>query len=482
MIQNLKRLLSHSATYGISDVLGRSIAFLLVPVYTNVLPTDEYGEFTLIYAFIGLMNVVFVYGMESAFLRFYLLDEAKKHQVLSTGYLTMIATTAGLSGAVYLGASFINPFISSSGTFTSYIRLAAVVMGLDALNIIPFARLRGEGRAGLFAVLKLSKVFIELGCNIWLVVIRGSGPEGILISNIIGSGTVCVVLVLLTFRHLTAGWSRQRLTELLKFALPYVPAAACVIVIEMIDRFMLDRMAGTDTVGIYSASRKLGVGMLLFVNVFRLAWQPFFLETSRQEDARLIFARVLTYFLLITGGVFLGISLFIHDLVRLSIGGYTFFGKGYWAGTDIVPLFLLAYILYGLYVNLMAGIYIEKKTTYLPLITGTAAVVSVVANLILIPRFGMSGAATASVLAYAVMVSGLYLLAQKHYPIPYEGKRLLKICFVCGVIFLAGQVQVGDMTWLYKAAGVLIGYPFLLVVFRFLNAEEIGYVKKALRI
>ena len=479
MINSLKRLLSHSALYGISDVLGRSIAFLLVPIYTNVLSTAEYGNVTLIYAFIGLMNVLFAYGMESAFLRYYLLDKVRKMQVLSTGYITIIITSFGFTGLVFLLAPQIAPVISSSGSFNEYVQLAALVLGLDALNIIPFARLRGEGRATLFASLKLSKVLLELGGNIWLVVYLDMGARGILISNIAGSGLACLILSILTIRHLAAGWSGQHMKDLLKFALPYIPAAASVIIIEMIDRFMIERMMGADSVGVYSAARKLGVGMLLFVNVFRLAWQPFFLETSEQQDARAIFARVLTYFLVITGGVFLAISLYIDDLVRLQIGSYTFFGSAYWTGTNLVPVFLAAYILYGLYVNLMAGVYIEKKTIYLPIVTGAAALTSVGANMMLIPRMGMYGAATASVLAYAVLACSLYILTRRYYPIPYEWSRLIRIVLIVGGIFTLGYLPEGDMAWLYKG-GILLAYPVLLIVTRFFNTEEIGFIKRRL--
>ena len=479
MINSLKRLLSHSALYGLSDVLGRSVAFLLVPIYTNVLTAAEYGNATLIYAFIALMNVLFAYGMESAFLRYYLIDKSRKAQVLSTGYLTIIVTSAGFTGLVFFFAPQIGPIISQSGSFSIYVKLAAIVLGLDALNIIPFARLRGEGRPMLFATLKLAKVMLELVGNIWLVVYLGMGVKGILISNIAGSGIACLVLSILTARHLAAGWSRQRMKELLKFALPYLPAAGAVIIIEMTDRFMIERMMGVDSVGVYSAARKLGVGMLLFVNVFRLAWQPFFLETSEQEDAKTIFSRVLTYFLLITGGVFLGISLYIDDLVRLQIGSHTFFGSAFWAGTDLVPFFLGAYILYGVYVNLVAGVYIEKKTIYLPIVTGAAALTCVGANLILIPAMDMQGAAVASILGYAVMVIGLYLLTTRYYPIPYEWSRLIKIDLIAGGIFTLRFVPEIDASWIYKGYLLLL-YPVLLVAARFFNAEEVDFVKRKL--
>jgi len=216
--------------------------------------------------------------------------------------------------------------------------------------------------------------------------------------------------------------------------------------------------------------------MLLFVNVFRLAWQPFFLETAEQEDAKRVFSRVLTYFLFITSGVFLAISFFVDDLVRFEIGGSTFFGSAYWGGTHLVPLFLAAYILYGLYVNLIAGVYIEKKTLYLPLVAGAAALTSIGANLWLIPHYGMSGAAVASVLAYSVMVCGLFVLSRRYYPIPYEWSRLARIALVVILLYMVGNLS-GDLHWGYRAA-LLGAYPVVLYVTGFFTGGEFALLRR----
>jgi O-antigen/teichoic acid export membrane protein len=274
---------------------------------------------------------------------------------------------------------------------------------------------------------------------------------------------------------------RSRLTALLKFGIPYIPAGACVVLIEMIDRFLLERMTDSATVGVYSAARKLGVGMLIFVNVFRLAWQPFFLETSKQSDARPIFARVMTYFLVITGGIFLGLSLLINDMIRFPIGGYTFFSSAYWDGVRLVPLFLLAYLFYGVYVNLTVGVYLEKKTTSLPLITGMAAIIGVAVNVILIPLYGMTGAALAAVAAYSVMVAGLYRVSQRSYAIPFEYGRIAKVVFICGGLFAAGTLW-KEATPLAARLGLIAAYPLLLILTGFFNDQEKGFVKRRLRV
>lgn len=485
MFQGLKRLTTHSAIYGLSDVLGRSMAYLLVPVYTHVMPVEEFGYYGLVYTFIALANVVFLYGMDSAFLRYYVLEEDRKRDTLSTGYLTMLFTSAGLAVIIVLFSARIAPLIAVSASLTSYVQLAAAVLALDALNAIPFARLRGEGKAATFASLKLIKVMIELGGNCYLVVVLDMGLQGILISNIAGSGIVFLILAGITLRHMSFSWSRGTMGRLLGFGLPYVPAGACIIIIETIDRLMLERMAGTETLGIYHAARKLGVGMLIFVTMFRQAWQPFFLETSREENPRPLFARVLTYFLAIAGGVFLALSFLIDDLVRISIAGYTLIEASYWEGIAVVPILLAAYVLYGIYVNLTVGVYLEKKTILLPFITAAAALVCILTNLWLIPEFGMYGAASASAAAYAVMVAGLYLVGRRYYPIPYEYIRLLKVIFACGVLFavreLTASAWPGEIAWPAEIA-LVAAYPVALWAIRFFNAGEVAFARRYLRL
>lgn len=477
MLKSLKRLTRDSAVYGISDVLGRSIAFLLVPIYTNVLATQEYGIVALIYAFIAFMNVFFTYGMEPAFLRSYILDETEKRRVLSTAYFTILLSTLVFAGIVYVAAPGLSVLISGSESLTRYIRMAVVIIGLDALNVIPFARLRAERRAVTFAGLKTGKAFTEAGCNLWLVVGLRMGVEGVLISNMIGSGLAWTALFLSSIRHLKPAYATAHVKELLKFGMPYIPAGASVIVIELIDRFMLERMIGTHIVGVYSAAYKLGVAAQLFVNMFRQAWQPFFLEISKQSDAKDVYARVLTYFTLIMSGLFLSISLFIDDVVRLRFGAYSFYGPDYWEGIPIVPVVLLSYITYGFYVNMMVGVYLEKKTGQLPFITGAAALVKIGSSLVLIPVLGMYGAACTTVLAYMVMVGGLYRVIRRYYPIRYEWGRILKICGVCGGLFLAGTLDMGAHARLYKLA-LLIGYPFALLLVQFFDPQEVGVMRR----
>ena len=177
---------------------------------------------------------------------------------------------------------------------------------------------------------------------------------------------------------------------------------------------------------------------MLIVSMFEYAWRPFFLSNAKEENAKEIFARVLTYFTLFSSLIFLAVSFFIEEIVKIPLPGRGYLiGKAYWGGLNIVPIILLSYLFNGLYLNFIVGVYIEKKTKYLPYITGIGAISNIVANLVLIPLFQMTGAAIATLFSYVIMAFGMYYLNQKVYPIKYEYNRLLKIFVVTGIIFFA---------------------------------------------
>jgi O-antigen/teichoic acid export membrane protein len=215
--------------------------------------------------------------------------------------------------------------------------------------------------------------------------------------------------------------------------------------------------------------------MALMVAAFRFAWQPFFLSTSQQPDAKIIFSRVLTYFSLVCGVVFLSVCFFVDDLVRLNLGGFTILGKAYWQSTEIVPLILLAEFFPGAYSIFILGLQLEKKTIYLPVITGIAAVVNIASNYALIPIFGMIGAAWAAVFAYAAMAASSYVISQRQYQIDYEWLRLGKLAGVVAALFAIERIFTISF---FGRIGLLLAFPIALFALGFFEKSEIARVKK----
>ncbi len=469
----IKRLLRHSAVYGIGHILSRSLGFLLLPLYTNTITPDEFGKAALIFSFLAIMNVFYGYGMDVAFLRYVALQEdpRKQRALFSTGFLSILVTSSLFSAVLLLMTRQVSILIFDMPGESTLIRLSAGILFFDALTLMPFMALRAKEKSVPFTLLKLANVIINVAGNVIFIVVLRKGVEGIFLANLISSGITFLLLAPVWLRYFVPQFDRSIYREMLKFGLPYIPSGLAVVIMDLIDRFILERMTNLEITGIYSAGYKLGMFMALFIAAFRFAWHPFFLATSKQPNAKQVFARVLTYFVLACSFVFLVVSLFIDEIVRFRLFGFTLFGESYWDSTRIVPLILISYIFYGVYVNFLVGVYLEKKTVWLPAITGISAGVNVAANIILIPRMGMLGSAWATVAAYATMAILLYMKVSRIYPVPYEWPRITRVALISLCIFLAQSYWLHFQSFWLKVLLVLL-LPLGLLLTGFFDPQE----------
>ena len=428
MLKKIKELSKDTAIYGISTIIGRFLGFLLVPFYTNVFTTQEFGVYTYIYTILAFLNIAYVYGMDSAFMKYSSVSEKEeKRKAFSTPFNFLLITSLSISMLLFI-------FRNQAGAFTNlpseYLHLTIyviLILLLDSIAIVPFANLRLEKKAKKFAVIRIANIIINLTLNIVLILVYKLGVEAIFISNLIASAFSLIVLLPEIVKNYLAVIDHELLKRMLKFALPYLPGSLAAMMVQMIDVPIMRELTNDSTVGIYRANYKLGIFMMLFVSMFQFAWQPFFLENAKEKNAKEIFAKVFTLFLFAGGMIWLMLTLFIDNIAQIEFGGRTLIGKEFLDGLMIVPLVLLGYLFYGLYINFTAGIYIEEKTKYFPIVTGTGAAVNILVNLLLIPVYGIMGAALATFLSYFIMAIGLYFVSQKFYPIKYEFRKVIVI-------------------------------------------------------
>jgi len=221
---------------------------------------------------------------------------------------------------------------------------------------------------------------------------------------------------------------------------------------------------------------------MLIVQMYDYAWRPFYFAAAQEENAKGIFARVLTYLVLFMSVVFLLLTLFIDDAVKISVFGRHLIHPSYWSGLPLVPIVLCGYLFLGIYTNVSAGIYIQKKTAYLPFITIVGAVVNIAANYLLIPSMGMIGAAWATFFAYLGMAMAAYIVAQRVYPVTYEWNRILKIFLSLAlvlVIYYALVLPIGSSMVRFAAKLTLAGF-FILLMFalKFFRTTEVRLLRK----
>jgi O-antigen/teichoic acid export membrane protein len=475
MLDKIKRLGSDTAIYGVSTILGRFLSFLLTPVYANMLVPAELGIVATMFAYIAFLNVVYGYGMESAYFKYAASRErGNERQNFSVPFLSVLSTTVLFSGLLALNSSPVAMLVRLPGGYERIVAYSALILAFDSITVVPFAALRLERKAVRFASIRIVGIAVNVGLNLLLLLHFRMGIEGIFISNVVSSGLVLLLLVPTILPRLTSRWDGVLYRELLKFGLPNVPAGIATMMIQVIDRPILEALTNRATVGIYQANYRLGVFMMLIVSTYDFAWRPFFLTHAGDPDARPLFARILTYYTLLMAGIFLALSFFIADLVKIPVfWGRSILPEAYWSGLTIVPVVLLAYLFLGMSNNMVAGIYIEKKTWYLPPVTFVGAATNILANFLLIPPMGLMGAALATLLSYGGMAVLVYIIGKRVYPVHYEVGRILKIAVAAATVFLLySVVDAGDFSIAWKGFLLLV-FGGLMYVLRFFNASEI---------
>ncbi|MFN3135413.1 MAG: lipopolysaccharide biosynthesis protein [Candidatus Kryptonium sp.] len=466
MFQPIKQLGKETAIYGLSTIIGRFLNFILVPFYTNLLKPEEYGIVTTIYAYIAFLNVIYSYGMESAYLRYASsLEIGDKKDNFSTPFISIFFSSLFFSSLIHIFSDDIARIIAIPSKYSVCVKYSAWILFFDAVSIIPLAYLRLEGRALIFSTIKILNIVVNVALNILLLLKFRLGIYGIFISGLAASAMTFGMLLPVIFLNFSFSFLRSLYIQLLKFGLPYIPSGLSAMIIQVIDRPILKALTNDETVGIYQANYRLGIFMMLFVSMFDYAWRPFFLKNANRPDAKFIFSKVMTYFVLTASFLFLLVSFFIDDFVRIKILGRYIIHPDYWSGLGIVPIVLAGYLFNGIYVNLIVGVYIEKKTKYLPYITGLGALANIIGNYALIPMFGIYGAAWATFISYLTMSISLFIINQKIYPIKYEYTKLSKIALatlVCFALFKLIQFNSNSLT---QSTSLILKLTFLVLFF-----------------
>ncbi len=480
MLDRIKRLGAETIVYGIMTVTGRFLTFLLVPFYTNYLEPGEYGIVAYLFSLIAFLTIFFSYGMESAYFKYASTGEiGTKKQNFSTPFFSLVITSILFSSLLSLLSADVTAIAGFGETSRQLIIMAAWILCFDTIALVPFAALRLQHRAGMFAVVKLINIIINVTLNVIFIAVFGFGVEGVFLAGLIASASTLLILIPLSWGLLALTFSMDLWKQLLKFGIPYVPAGVATIALQVIDRPILRMLTDDATVGIYQANYRLGIVIMLMVTTFDYAYRPFFLNNARQPDAKEMFARIATYFYGLMLFIWIVVTVFIHDIVSIRVGDSFLIHPDYWEGLSIIPVVMIAYVFTGWVTLLMPGIFIEKKTQYLPLITGVAAAANIITNFMLIPVYGIMGAALATLVSFAVNASGMYWVSQKFYPISYEVRRLIIISVLflaCGgiayyLLFFAGT----EIGFLLKL--IIIGtFPILLIISGFMKRDEVHYI------
>ena len=397
MANPLKQLAGQTAIYGMSTILARIINFLFVPIYTRLLTPESYGVVTEFMAYIAVLQVVLVLGLETGCFRFANKEGCNPDKVYSNAFVTVFAISATFLALMIAFAEPISTALGYKG-YQSCIMYVGGILALDSITAILFARLRQEGKAMKFAIFKTIKIITETAANLvlflwfpkhigsaqWLLHFISETPDfSYVIFSIFVSCLMCGIIFIPEYFRLTFSLDRKLLRQMLAYSLPLMVAALPGIVNDFLDRILF-RYFDTNpdqwrsSLGLYQAAVKLAVIMNLFIQMFRYAAEPFFFKRANDKQSPKLYATVQEYFTAFCGVVFLGVILYI-DIISLILGAQ------FREAVSIVPIMLLSYMILGMLFNVSMWYKLSGKTNMAIWITLSGLAISAIVIVLFMP-------------------------------------------------------------------------------------------------
>ena len=467
-MNKMKTLAGETALYGLGSIIPRTLNFFLVVLHTRIFLPADYGIYINLYAWVAFLNVIYLFGMETAYFRFATKEGADEEKVFRVTQTFVIVISLLLSVLIII---FSGPIAEKFKlpNHTDFIMWLGILMFVDAAVSIPFARLRLQKKAGKFAAAKLVNVAIQVGLNLYFLLFAFDPSVGIgyiLLANLIAN-LFYLLFFSRTLINWRPAWDRRLFISMFPYAYPVMLTGLAGMTNEMFSRVTLERWLPENfypgksseyALGVFGACFRFSVIMSLAVQAFRFAAEPFFFSNANNKNSPALFAKAHHYFTIVCCFILLSV------VVNLDILKYLL-DETYWEGLGIVPILLVGYMFLGMYYNFSVWFKLTDKTYYGTLITAGGALLTIVLNFLLIPVFGYMGSSWATLLCYFAMAMTCYGLGQKYFPIPYRIANGFWYLFFTFLLIRASQkLNIPDLIWSVSFHAFLI-LLFMLIVY-----------------
>lgn len=464
----IKKFAGQTAIYGLSTVISRLLNFILTPIYVGLYPAKVYGIFTVMFSWASMLNAILAFGMETTFFRYLNKNENEKQKVYNNTFITILSLAVVFLTFSSFFAGDIAVWMQNGKEYDPdyavYIKYFIWILVADALAVIPFAKVRAEGKAIRYSLIKFANILTFVGLNLFFifivpVIIQQHLPgeslligwyrEGwvgyVFLSNLIAS-VLTLLLLLPELLQIRLTYDGKLIKEMLLYSTPVLIANISFIINENIDKIFLGQLLPPEVsdieVGIYGACYKIAIFLSIFIQAFRLGAEPFFFSHAKNKNSGQTYAQIMNYFVIAVCLIFIMLAANI-ELLKYFIKGTDPAQRAlYWSGLKVVPILLFGYVSLGIYINLSVWYKLSDQTRYGLYISGIGAVLTIVLNLIFIPEYSYMASAWISLTAYTVMMIFSYIWGQKKYPIPYNIRKniaylLASVCivFVSFVVF-----------------------------------------------
>ena len=476
----IKNIIKHGSIYSVGIIISRIISFLMIPVYTNLLVPSEYGILELLTLTIDVISTIVGIGMTAAVLRFYFKydEESQRNGIVSTALIGTMTLMGISTVACMLSSRFISNLIFPGKDYVDYFRIMFLSMFFASGIEIPMVYIRAKQQSGRFVIINLIRLTIQLGLNIVFLVGFHMGVMGILYGGLITSVLVAMYLLVSTLRTTRLTFDMNVYVQMLIFGAPLLVSDISVFILTFGDRYFINYYGDLTAVGIYSLAYKFGMLIsVLFIVPFVQIWSARMFDIARQDDGKTIISKVLTYFMIAALFISLGISVLSRDVLRIVSA------KSYWSAYKLVPIISMAYVLNGIIYVVQVSILFMEKTKFAAISTVIAMAANILLNFLLIPSWGIAGAAYSTLISYLIRVVFIYYFSQRLLRIDYKWKQIIQVMLIYFVLLAGSLVLKIDHMLLSLLINVLIVIIFALVIYSMgiFNEREKQFIRSLVR-
>jgi O-antigen/teichoic acid export membrane protein len=471
MFEELKNLSKHSFVYMLGSIASRMIGFIMIPVYTRFLTPTDYGILELVSLTIDVVGMLAVLGINSAITRFYYdyKEQNERDEVITTALISTFALAMIPTTILIMNANWLSSLVFGKPDYSYFFQLLLLSNFLDLILMIPMTVLTIRERSKAYVVFSMIRLVLALSLNIYFVVIAEMGVVGILYSGLISVGVSTVLLCLVIFTKMRIRFSAVKAMKMIKFGAPLAVASFGTFVLNFADRYFLEHFGTLRMVGLYGLGYKFAISLShLLHGPFNLMWNVFMFKIADREDAKQIYARVMTYNSFVVILFALGMAILIKDVLRILVT------PDFLDAYKVVPFIVAGFYFYYMMPILDVGIMLTKKTYLRAINVTVAALVNLGLNFILIPRFEMMGAAYATLLSYAFLSVLTLFVSGRVFRIPYEYFRLAKMYLAALLIFVICRAIEFDSPVVAIAVKTPIAlcFPLVLIPLKFYDQKE----------
>lgn len=462
-MSDIKRLFKHGAVYAIGNAIQSAVAFLLIPVYTRYLSTAHYGYLEILNTFSSILVMVLSFGFASAILKTYFRDakdDDERKQLVGTAFMFILPVALLATIIMFFFANDIGSFLLQNPEMGWLLKISLVSTFFVIFMNLGLAVLRAQERSRKYVIVFLLRFAVAMGLNLYFVIGLKLDVQGVLWANLISYAIVLLSLLPDIIKSSTFRFSKPLFKKLWLFGIPIIPASIAMWIMDISDRYMLEFFRDPGEVGIYSLGYKFGFLIsIAIVAPFQLAWPTVYFSIAKQENAKQVYAKVLTYFCVVGLTCALAISLLAPEILSW------FAGPDFFDAYKIVPFVAFAYVLYGIHFILVPGLHIREKTKLYPLMVGLPAIANILMNIWAIPRYGMYGAAVTTVLSFLLVVILTQVVTRRYYVVKYENWKIFTV-FACAIaLFAVGYYATFSSMWWNAALDIALVFAFIGVLF-----------------